>query len=379
MTPDDIPLLNGAPNLRHRVRSDGSLRVWWEPSATQRKAGAIVVDLSDLRPGEALRRARQLSKGLQVDRSPRDRSIDAMIKEYQGSRFYKDLRNTTQASYRVDLRAISDKWGSEPAVAITAPMMDAWYEALLRSKGTHRALALLTMMRILMRYGETRGWIPRGSNPATKLKMTKPAGRERVASDAERAAIWAAAPQVRDISLPLALALVTGQRQTDILKAQVADFKVQVLHPPGHAAPVRGYVWLLRQSKRGRALPVPIIDPVAVALLDAVLQRRSGALVINSYTGKPFDRFNFANRWEDLRAIAAKTTPSVASLQWRDLRRTVSVGLRSAGLDRDDTGDLLGNTIGSNNALAAIYTPATLSTTLRAVGAITPLPERKKA
>ena len=379
MKPADIPLLDAIPGLRHRARADGTLRVWWEPTANQRKAGATPEDLSHLRPGEAVRRARTLSAKQSQPKVQRAHSVDALIADYKASRFYKDLRATTRESYGFNLTVISDKWGPQPVAALTAPMMDIWYEALLQEKGEHRALAILTMMRILFRFAETRGRIPKGSNPAANLQMTKPAGRRRVASDAERAAIWAAAAHHPDVALPLALALLTGQRQTDILAAQVADFIAQPLLIPGHAEPQPAYVWQLLQSKRGRRVPVPIVDPTAVALIDAAVKDRVGPLVVSTNTGRPFLKRNFAERWEAVRAIAAQTVPSVESLQWRDLRRTVSVGLRTAGMGRDDTGDLLGNTLASNSSLAQIYTPATLATTLRAVGAITPLPQRKKA
>lgn len=379
MTRDDLPLLTSTPGLRHRLRADGSLRVWWEPTAIQRKAGAKAEDLSHLRPGEALRRARKLATQQAPAKQSRAYSVDALIYDYRQSRYFTGLRANSRASYGVDMRAISEKWGPEPVAEITAPMMDIWYEALLAAKGEYRALSLLTMMRILFSFAETRGKIPKGSNPAANLRMAKPVGRDRVATAAELAAIWDAATSQPDVLLPLAIALLTGQRQTDILAAQAADFIAQPLLVPGHADPQPGYVWQLVQSKRGRAVPVPIVDPVAVAMLDAALKDRVGALMLASDDGQPMHLHKFSRKWQAVRARAAKTAPTVAGLQWRDLRRTVAVGLRTAGMGRDDTGDLLGNTLATNSSLAQIYTPAMLATTLRAVGAITPLPQRKKA
>lgn len=379
MTRDDLPLLTSTPGLRHRERADGSLRVWWEPSAIQRKAGAKPEDLSHLRPGEALHRARKLAATQAPAKQSRAYSMDALIYDYRQSRYFTGLRANSRASYGVDMRGISEKWGPEPVAEITAPMMDIWYEALLKAKGEYRALSLLTMMRILMRFAETRGKIPKGSNPARGLQMSKPAGRDRVATAAELAAIWDAATSQPDVLLPLAIALLTGQRQTDILAAQAADFLPQRLLVPGHADPQPGYVWQLVQSKRGRAVPVPIVDPVAVAMLDAALKDRDGPLMLASDDGKPMHIHKFSRKWQAVRARAAQTAATVADLQWRDLRRTVAVGLRTAGMGRDDTGDLLGNTLATNSSLAQIYTPAMLATTLRAVGAITPLPQRKRA
>ena len=77
------------------------------------------------------------------------------------------------------------------------------------------------------------------------------------------------------------------------------------------------------------------------------------------------------DRWDAIRAEAAKTVPSVAGLQWRDLRRTFGNLARRGGASKSDVADVLGNTAAENAELAEVYMAAQLETTARAVGAIT--------
>lgn len=380
----DAPVIAPADGLRQRQRADGTWRVWWEPTALQRKAGAQPVDLSNLRPGDAQRRATALvaqwAKGAAP--KPRGYSVSALILDYTHSRYFTERAASTQASYRTDMRAIEGKWGAQAVAAIDAPVMVLWYESLLKAKGPTRARALLTMMSILMLHAERRGWIAKGTNPCRDIGMEKPAPRDRVAAEAEAAQLLATA-DITDATLALALrlAMTTGQRATDIRLAQPGQFERTMLPVPGRTDPVPAYVWRLVRSKRRNAGVIPILDPSTVAMLDAQIAAAAdgpGTLIWNG-TGQPFTRDRFQKRFARLRATAAKHCPSLATLEWRDLRRTLGVTLRAAGVGRDDVGDLLGNTLATSAQLAAVYTPATQATALRAVAAITALTERKKA
>lgn len=378
------PILDPQDGLRQRFRANGTWRVWWEPTGLQRKAGAQPVDLSKLRPGEAQRKASALAKqwSRDVPAAPRAYSVAALITDYMASRYYRSLRDSTRASYRADLNAIERKWGPHAVAAIDTPTMVMWYETLLRHKSAARASAILVMAGILFTHAERRGWIPKGSNPARDVGLEKPAPRNRVATPAEIDALLGAADRVNaSMALALRLVMVTGQRATDIRTARPDQFEATFLPVPGHADPVPGYLWRLVRSKRGNAGVIPIVDPDTVAALDAQLAQAAdgpGTLIWNGQ-GQIYTRDRFQKHFARIRAEAAKACPSIKDLQWRDQRRTVGVMLRAAGVGRDDVGDLLGNTLARNAQLAATYTPATSATTLRAVAAITKLPERKKA
>lgn len=382
------PVLDTGNGLRQRQRADGSWRVWWEPSAALRRAGAQTVELDAGKPGHASRECKRLTdhwtRAARGDAKPRPsgRLVSDLIADYRASRWFTEKAASTKASYNTDLRAIETKWGTTPVGLIDAPMMDIWYEALLGAKGEYRARALLTMMSILMLHAERRGWRPKGGNPCADLRMHKPKGRRRVGTTAELVALLDAAATHPMLTLALRLAIYTGQRQTDLLQARPEDFTRADLDVAGHADKRTGYIWSLTRSKRGNAGLIPIIDPELVAALEAAITAAAtgpGTLLWNPNTGEPYYKERFFEQWETARAAAAKDQPTVATLQWRDLRRTFANVLRANGVSKDDAGDLIGNTAATNAFLGAVYMAPQLATAMRAVATVTPMPKRKKA
>lgn len=381
------PVITPTDGLRQRQRSDGTWRIWWEPTARQAKLGAKVVDLSNLRGGEAQRRATALTKDY-AETTPRLRahSIDALIADYTASRWFTKLRDSTKGSYRSNMNTIAAKWGPQPVPSFDGPTVNSWYESLLNARGHSRAHSLIIMLQILFKHAERRGWIAKGSNPAADMGMDKPVPQStRVATDAEiDALLHAADARNPTLALALRLSVHTGQRVEDIRTARPSEFEPAAIPVVGRAKPVQGYYWRMLRSKRGNAGVIPIINAQLVAGLAAQLARADvqakGQLLLNG-NGQPYTRHRLGDHFDVVRAAAAQTLPSIHGLQWRDLRRTFGVRLRIAGVSRDDIGDVLGNTVGISPDLAARYTPATAASTTRAVAAVSLIetPERKKA
>ncbi|MES2667422.1 MAG: hypothetical protein V4712_15090 [Pseudomonadota bacterium] len=401
--PTPANALDEAPGLRKRIRADGTLRWWWEPTAAQRRTGCVNVELDATKPGLAVRRARELSRAAQkkTHATPdavtvRAGSVAALILDYRQSLKFSQLAATTQAAYDVNLRVIEAKWGPQPLAKIDGAMMDLWYEALYRAKGTFRARAILSAMSVIMRHAERRRLRPRGTNPCRDLDMEKPKGRSRVGTWDELNACLAAARQLsrqgdaaaRHIRCALMLVIFGGQRQLDIHRAKPAAFSLQLFPQPGNTAPRKLWIWSLTRSKRNNAGHIPIASH-AVPVLRAQLRLAAtgpGPLIWDATTGLPFTKESFYRRWSAVRSLAAVTCPSVTSLQWRDLRRTFGHLARMGGAGKDDVADVLGNTADVNPELAVVYMAPQLATTLRAVDAVTrpgpkekTQPERKKA
>lgn len=381
------PVIAPCDGLRQRQRADGTWRIWWEPTPKQAKLGAKSVDLSHLRAGDAQRRATALAKQYgQSAPSLRAHSVDSLILDYLASHWFGKLRDSTKESYRSNLRTIADKWGPQPVPSFTPPIVTQWYEALLSQRSASRAYSLIIMMQILFKHAERRGWIAKGSNPCADIGMEKPVpNATRVATDAEiMALIHAADARNPALALALRLSVHTGQRVEDIRTASPAAFDACAIPVVGRVDPVQGYIWRMVRSKRSNAAVIPIIDAALVDMLAQTLARpdvqAKGALLLNGH-GQPFTRDRLAHHFDIIRDNAAKSLPTIAGLQWRDLRRTFGVRLRMANVSRDDVGDLLGNTVATSADLAARYTPATSASTLRAIAAVSsiPTPERKKA
>ncbi|WP_101339760.1 tyrosine-type recombinase/integrase [Cereibacter azotoformans] len=384
------PVIDKVSGLRQRQRADGSWRVWWEPTAAQRAAGSKPVELNADNPGAAARQAQTLTRKAEAARKGEAKaapvaafSVSACIQDYLQSLRFEKLRDSTKASYRVDLRAIEAKWGPQSIVLFDAPVIDTWYEALYREKGPFRAIALVRMFSIVFRHAEKRGWRPKGSNPCRDLDVERPKARSRVGTWAELDACLMAARRLglRSMRLALLLAIFTGQRQTDLRLAAPNDFQPVELPILGTDQTRRVWVWRLIRSKRGNEGTIPLHPEVVPALRVARLIARGDRLIWDEATGQPYSKRLWFDRWEAIRALAAKSEPSVADLQWRDLRRTFGHLSRRGGASKSDVADVLGNTAATNAALAEVYMAAQLETTARAVGAITrPVKsERKKA
>jgi integrase len=377
------PVLDDAPGLRQRLRADGTWRVWWEPTAAARKAGAQVIDLSAMRSGDAARTARaehdkwaRVVAGDAPKPQHQGRTITDLILDYQHSLDFTRKPASTRRVYGSDLRAIEGKWGAQPALLFTKPALALWHEALVKDRGETRARAILRMMSILMGHAELRGWRAENTNPCTGLKLRTPVERSRAADWDEFDALIAAARRLRarPVLVALHLAVLAGQRQYDILRTQPDDF--YMINAPHMARPV--WVWALKQSKRGKVVEVPV-HPMAVPPLRLQLMRAPtgpGTLIWDEATGKAFTPDRFAKLWAKVRADAATTMPSVATLQWRDLRRTFGNLSRAGGSSDADTADVLGNTAAKNPKLRRTYMAPQLITTLRAVSAVQ-RPERK--
>lgn len=407
--------------LRQRERTDGSWRIWWEPSAAARRLGFEVVELDASRltwsTREAARINRELAVALKTGRraeaAPNGRTVEALANKYMRSDKFRRLAEKTQDSYRRAFAPIIAKWGRYPVIDFSKPVMHEWHETLLATTTDVTASARIRHMSILMGYAELIGWRPESSNPCAKLGMRTPQGRRRTASWAEFDALIEAAHVAGLPSMAhlITLALYTGQRQTDLREATWGDFRRRSLQLIGWHEPRDCWVWFLTRSKRGNDGAVVIHDDAMPAFGAAITAARDRALA-KLGTGKltpeiavatplfwddlanlPFtgrgaeDRFQ--NRWGAIRRAAAAAltkagntagADAIAGLQFRDLRRTFGALSRAGGASKDDTADVLGNTAATDQHLADIYMAPQVETSARAVAAVKrPEKERKKA
>lgn len=384
------PVIAPRNGLRQRwLERDRCWRVWWEPTPAERKAGAAPVDLTALRPGDAQRRAdtlkaqaqARLRKGADPKVAARAGqhgvSVDRVIADYRASRHFTDRAENTRRVYAHDMGEIAATWGPQAVDSFTPPVLDAWYDRLLQTRGPFRARALCIMLSILFLHAERRGWRPVGSNPVAPLAMVVPPKRSRAGTWAELDACLQAARRLGLRSMRAAILLVIfggGQRQTDVRLARQADFARVPLLLTGMTAPRPFVVWSLTRNKRGNDGRL-VINPTAAPAIRLQLRRAAALgpdtpLIFDEATGRGMTPRLFAARWDTIRAEAAKTVPSVASLQWRDLRRTFARLARAAGASREDVGDAIGNSAATNDTLYDTYMGPQLETAARATLAL---------
>lgn len=357
------PVRRPPPGLRQRQRADGSWRIWWEPNAPQRAAGFEPVDLDPARLTWSVREAARLNglaaqaRGGPTARAPRAarRTTAELIRLYRASPFWDALRPATQRDYAGAFRLIETKWGASGVADFTTPIVYTWYETLYAGGGRHQAASLIRKLSVLMTYAVRIGW--REHNPCLRIGIRTPRGRHRVADWAELDALLRAAGPWPSMRLAIALAAFQGQRQTDLIEARREDFS--------------GDYWRFLRSKRGNLGALPLHEEVR-APLAAVLAIPTDAatLLVHEGTGRAYSPDLFRKTWARIRATAAAEAPTLATLQFRDLRRTFGHLARLGGADPRQVADALGNSAWTDPQLSGTYMPATTETAARAVAAI---------
>lgn len=367
---------NPPTGLRERPRADGSVRLWWEPSAEARAQGMKPVELDANRLTWSVRRANQLNRD--AARGPRaptvGQTVGHLIDDYLASRAYKEKRDRTRQTYRQFFAVIRQKWGGSLVADFTKPVINTWYEVLIDARGPAMAVALVRHFSILFSHAELRGWRAEGSNPCQRLKLRIPKGRRRVASWDELDALLAAADQLglRNVGHGIILSALQGQRQTDVITARARHFH-QITLPPATegAEPEDLWVWMFERSKRGNEA-FAVLHDETVARLGNILSRTDDApLLTDDRTGAPWSPRLFGDRFAEVREAAiAAGYPALAGLQYRDLRRTFGALGRRAGASKDDLADILGNSAAVSQHLGDVYMAPQIITALRVIRAI---------
>lgn len=341
--------------IRFMIEREG--RLYWQPSTALRAEGWRIERLPD-DWAAAVARAQALNRQVDAWRAgrappaeaaeavkavrPRPKlappgSVGALIADYKTSRWYQDLRPKTRREYGWALDAIADWAGDLPARAITPAAVQAFHDALARRVVTregrravketpHRAAAAVRVLRLLLQVGIRLGYLE--ANPAARPGLTAaPRRREpQLWTGTELAHMVATADRLGWISIGTAIVINAwvGQRVSDLLAA-----------PP---VPEDG-PWLIRQSKTGRVVALPVRQvPAIVARLEAVAARPGAVqspthLLLHDRTGRPWTIFAFDDAFAAVRAAAAETMPSCARLQFRELRHYAATRLHEAGVD----------------------------------------------
>lgn len=395
------PIAKPAPGLRQRWRvRTKDWRIWWEPSPAQRATGLKPVDLDADRLTWSNKKAAALSRQAETNlqrrnpvarriANPSKNSIDALVITFLDPKNRRFHRNSTahKKNVRYDIGRILDRWGGTAVRSLTKPVVYTWYETLYADHGARLAQRLIGTLSTLLSYGALKGLVD--VNPLIRMGLETPTPRARLISWPEYDALDAAADRLAlpSMRLALALSMFMGQRGTDCWNVTAGAFVQHVID--------RGQdpvlCWRLVRSKdRKKKLSYLRVHPEVEPHIDAALARLAAAdwpgapipddarLVIQDISGNPMNEHYFQKSFAKIRASAAERLPSVASAQFRDLRRTFSNNARHAGMVSDDVDDALGNTAGSDPNLRQVYMPASDERAASAIMAVQRPEETKK-
>lgn len=366
------PIKTPPPRLRQRWRARAAVwRIWWEPETALRELGFEPVELDPKRLTWSVREAKRLNGLVDQRRTgvaaptqavKEARTISALIHRYKQSPRFKTRAAATQRDYARGFTEIERKWGDSRVRDFTPTICYEWYETLYAERGVFMAAHILRKLSLLLAHGKKIGW--RDDNPCLGMQRETPPRRQRIGAWHELDALTAAARALGLPSMELAilLAIFTGQRRADIIRADRTAFAAQS--------------WMLRRSKRGNSGGFELHQELRNPIRDMIARTPDRERLLH-YEGtptrpadQPYSDELFSKAWARVRAEAAKTAPSVSTLQFRDLRRTFATLARAGGADTREIADALGNKAFSDDELSQVYMPPTFESATKAVRAV---------
>ncbi|PZQ48864.1 MAG: hypothetical protein DI551_00605 [Micavibrio aeruginosavorus] len=319
--------------LTTRKLKCGRPRYYWQPDDALRQAGWKLRRLSDVLP-EAMAEAQAVNEAVDQWRADlidgpvneKQGSVDALIAAYKKSRDFTKLADRTRKDYEHYLRAVSEWAGDEPAMSITAKSVSNLYETQ-RGKSHRKADYLIQVLRLLFSYAERQSIIPKGSNPATRMRLDYKAEKGNIWSPEEIKHFVDVADRNGDFAIGTAVMLNEwlGQRPGDMLTLSMNVYRNGALH--------------VRQHKTGAevALPVDMVPELKARLdLQISLNKKRatpGLVMIQKRNGKPYSADGFGTIFERVRDEAAKDMPSIKKLVFKNLRHTAVTRLAEAGAE----------------------------------------------
>ncbi len=234
------------------------------------------------------------------------------------------LRPRSREEYGRALRKILiPEWGAWALSDISRGDIRSLRDKVHERRGPIAANRTLTVLKVLLNWCIDEELLD--ASPATRIKpAVKEPPRERVLTDDELAAVWAAAEGIGYPHGPLIqLLALLGQRRGEVATMRWDDLDLD-----------EG-VWRLssEQTKAARQHIVPL-SVRAKEVLEAIPRIDGSDLVLISRTGAAVASFSTAKKkLDELSGVE----------HWRvhDLRRTLATGLRGLRFDRDVVGAVL--------------------------------------
>lgn len=416
------------PCLVGKTNKAGVTSWYWQPSKTLAEAGWKPVALGKDRAA-AMRAAEARNEEVDrwkitgdmpgahptVKRRQLHGTLGALIARYRaeviegtrddGSRL---IARSTARTYGTGLTRL-DAWaGKQPLAFVTRARVKVLKQAMLANLGHHAAHQTLKLGRVLFRFAEDCDLIPPGTNPFVNFGLAAPEPRDVIWSPPAREAMVLAAYDQGQPSIALAIMLgfAIGQREQDLLalthrqyvaipehKMQPEDYAtLAALAPDGVPRGIR-----VRQLKTRAWVEVPIVGLVRWAVeanIETAASRNSTTILLDDtraqvaagdcankrvqagvYAGAAgqtrFQRdFAEIREWAIVAAEAdgdADLAAELATLQFRDLRRTCVVYLGELGMDAHLIAGVTGHDLDETQRILRTYMPRTTGRAARAI------------
>lgn len=418
------------PCLVGKTNKAGVTSWYWQPSATLAKAGWKPISLGKderaaietararnqeveqwklggIQPGEVRQRAIQGTLAHLIQRYERE-----VLEGVRPGTKTPAIAATTARTYRVSLRRLGEWAGKYPLTYITPARVRALRDGMMHpvtGLGHHAAHQTLKMGRTLFAFAIANDLVER--NPFLNFKLSAPPPRDVIWSPPAREMMVAAAAAagMPSIALAIQLGFAIGQREADILGLTIAKY----VAIPEHKMQPEDYTTLarlapdgiprgirIRQAKTKAWIEVPVTGSVRAQLEANIATAKAGsstriilddtrpganahAGIYHGDAGQTRFQRDFADVREAAIAVAVKEgnpdlAGELATLQFRDLRRTCVVYLGELGLDAHLIAAITGHDIDETQRILKTYMPRTTGRAARAI-ALASVREEKAA
>ena len=375
------------PYLVEKDGAKGKL-YYWQPSPLLRKAGwrkinyqkmidtpegpRILKKFSEIIAHVEARNelVRASQDGMAPAVGPKPVSLATWIVDFEAdARFFKPLGEDSKRQYRSNFSLVRDWAGDRAPGAVSSEDVLNFYDALRDSRGLRTAGAVVSSIRRLYNWAETRGRSKNMPNPAAKLRIKRPPSRCIRWEDDEIAALIALIDRgaSEDVNLndavlraetpepmiatAVAIGFYLGLRKADMIRHSPAQTKV--LRGLRNGKPVERLGMVVTTRKTGERVAVPYHRELR-RRLEAVTQ---GELVpyVTSATGRRFEGRWFSRRFELWRAALVAEGWDVGHKTFHDLRRSCVVKLAELGLTAMQIRSVTGHSLKTINEMIETY------------------------
>ena len=239
---------------------------------------------------------------------------------------------TTRLRYFDDLHRLCAWWiqhyGTVRAVEFGVLQIREGREALRNGRGASTVNRYLSALRSAWNWGRSAGLLPNDQLFPSRVMLSEPKGRTRFLSDAELAALLAAARSRSPlIYAAIVTSIATGVRQGELLRLDWSDvdFGRQTLR--------------IRESKNDEPRTVHLPPSASEALrgLQAAKVRAIGPVFIMD-DGARVKKSTLEARWKRLR-----DSIGLENMRWHDLRHTCASFMAQSGATLLEVGAQLGH------------------------------------
>ena len=301
-----------------------------------RRAGKRIPIKSEFGTAAFLREVADIEKKFIKSDDSAPETLGFLIKSYKESQNFLELKEATRITYERAFLALKPFWSADIKDFKRSTIIELRDRVLLPKYKLWMANYAITVLSVLFRYGHDLGIV---ENNPLRERVRKLRNREKLPANRpwtveERKVVLERAPP--NLKIPLALAMCTGLRKTDVLSITMSSIVNDVIS--------------IRTSKRGVPVKLPLHPVLAEAL--ATRPKVDAVQIALRSDGKPWTSDGFDSAWHRLKCELEAEGKIDKGLTIHGLRHTLGTLLKEAGAHDGEIADVLGQ---KSTAMARHY------------------------